>query len=142
MAGVSFEVNSYSVTLGQYIPVAHQYYTKLPVQGIIECFGNDKKDDMYEKLTIYFLPYHLSTTKPLTNIREFGGIIFVNFQDFMPYCDLLGSDDSVYAYIDVDNPELNRLFTKKIIRSKRRQIASMSDVQQKNTQRIRSRRLS
>jgi len=118
MTGVDFEVKSYLIMLGQYVPVAHEYYETLPVQGIIECFGNDKKQQIHEKLTIYFLPFHLSVTKPLTELKKFGGIIFVNFQDFIPYIDLLKGNDRVYAHIDVDKPELNRLFTKKTMRMK------------------------
>ena len=118
MTGVDFEVKSYSVMLGQYVPVAHRYYQTLPMQGIIECFGNEKNQETNEKLTIYFLPFHLSVTKPLSDLKKFGGIIFANFQDFTPYIDLLKSSDKVYAHIDSDEPQLNRLYTKRTTRSK------------------------
>lgn len=116
MAAADFQVKSYSVTLGQHVPVAHQYYGSLPMQGIIECFGDERNKKFREKLTIYFLPYHLSTTKPLTNMQEFGGTIFVNFADIMPYIELLEGPEDVFAHIDEAQPELNRLFTKRIQR--------------------------
>jgi hypothetical protein len=39
----------------------------------------------------------------------------VNFQDFTPYIDLLKCNDTVYARVDDDQSELNRLFTKRTI---------------------------
>jgi hypothetical protein len=116
MTAADFQVKSYSVTLGQYVPVAHQYYGSLPMQGVIECFGDERNKKFREKLTIYFLPYHLSTTKPLTNMQKFGGIIFVNFADIMPYIDLLKGPEDAVAHIDEEQPELNRLFTRRILR--------------------------
>lgn len=114
MTEIKFEVKRYSIMLGQHVPVPHKYYDKLPMQATIECFGNEEARVYREKLTIYFLPDQLSPTRALTNLSDFGGAIFVNFKDISPYIDILRNETPVIAYVNDEEPELNRIFVGRV----------------------------
>jgi hypothetical protein len=106
--GITFLVRKYSIMLGQVYPYPHQWYCDLALQGMIDCHGKDSARSK-ERLTICFLPYHLTPTKPLTDLTTYGGVIFADFRDISPYIDLL-RNYQVMAHINESDPRFNRLF--------------------------------
>jgi hypothetical protein len=106
---IRFEISSYSIMMGEIYPLPHQWYGDLHLQGIIDCFGK-KAQKWKERLTIGFLPFDWSPTKPLTDLANYGGMIFANFKHISAYIDLLQSY-RVMAVISEADPRYNRLFT-------------------------------
>jgi hypothetical protein len=109
---IRFVVRSYSIMLGEIYPYPHQWYHDLHLQGILDCFGK-QEGKFKERLTVCFLPFDWSPTKPLTDFTNYGGMIFVGFKDIQPYIDLV-RNYPVMATISEMDPRYNRLFTTQI----------------------------
>jgi hypothetical protein len=106
MPGESFEVKKYILRLGHKMKSTWDG-TEIEAQGILACYGEHP-----HRFIVYGL--HPNSPMPPTAVCNWSvrlGAIFVPFEDFPAYVDIVRNEKPVYARITTDDPDSMALDT-------------------------------
>lgn len=104
MATESFMIQNYQVALGHGLSATWNG-TAITSRGSIVCHGAE------HQLVAYFLAEDSPVPKPVYDVDEQVGAIFLPFDAMDAFVDLLRNEKPIYAHLDSDSPESNQIRT-------------------------------